>query len=223
MKAMASRGESSQSPRMFENDFVDYFSRCPFWIVPILYVPATLAMLLASRFHAGMGWWATAGLALGGFAFWTLAEYWLHRTVFHFEGNNAFTKRVHFLIHGVHHKWPHDKLRLVFPPGASIPLYISFMALFVLVFGGYGWGFHAGFTAGYMFYDLSHYWLHHSKPRSEYGRRLRRNHYLHHFKETHARFGVSMVIWDRVFGTTGSTTPIEAEQRRKADGQVSAG
>ena len=42
----------------------------------------------------------------------------------HFEGNSAFSKRVHFLIHGVHHKWPHDKLRLVFPPGASIPLHL---------------------------------------------------------------------------------------------------
>ena len=110
MKAMASRGESSQSPRMFESDLIDYFSRCPFWIVPILYVPATLAMIAASRQQAGMGWLATGGLFIGGFAFWTLAEYWLHRTVFHFEGESAFAKRVHFLIHGVHHKWPHEAI-----------------------------------------------------------------------------------------------------------------
>ena len=208
---------------MFESDFIDYFSRCPYWVVPILYVPAILAMLAASRLNYGVGWLATAGLALGGFAFWTLTEYWLHRTVFHFVGSSAFAKRVHFLIHGVHHQWPHDKLRLVFPPGASIPLYLAFFALFVLAFGPYGLGFHAGFTAGYMFYDLSHYWLHHGKPRSEYGRRLRRNHYLHHFKETNARFGVSMVLWDRVFGTTGSGNASEADRQRKNGSPISAG
>jgi len=57
--------------------------------------------------------------------------------VFHYEGKSAFAKRVHFLVHGVHHKWPHDKLRLVFPPGASIPLYVGFMGLFVLTLGRY--------------------------------------------------------------------------------------
>jgi len=216
---MAVRGESAQSPRMFESDFIDFFSRCPYWVVPILYVPATLAMVAVSRLRVGMSWGVTAWLFVAGFAFWTFAEYWLHRTVFHFQGSSAFAKRAHFLMHGVHHQWPHDKLRLVFPPGASLPLYFSFMVLFVLALGNYGWGFHAGFTAGYMFYDLSHYWLHHGKPRSEYGRRLRRNHYLHHFKETHARFGVSMMIWDRVFGTTGSGNAIE-ERQRKAGASV---
>ena len=48
-------------------------------------------------------------------------------------------------MHGVHHQWPHDKLRLVFPPGASIPLYFSFLTLFLLTLRSYGWGFHAGF------------------------------------------------------------------------------
>ena len=208
---------------MFESDFVDFFSRCPFWVVPLLYVPAVSAMLAGSHFQGGVGWLATAGLCLAGFAFWTFAEYWLHRTVFHFEGRSAFSKRVHFLVHGVHHQWPHDKLRLVFPPGASIPLYFSFLALFMLILGRYGWGFHAGFASGYMFYDLSHYFLHHGKPRSAYGRRLRRNHYLHHFKETHARFGVSMVLWDRVFGTTGSGNSVASERQRKTDGHASAG
>jgi len=31
---------------MFDSDFVDLFSRCPFWVVPILYVPGVLALLL---------------------------------------------------------------------------------------------------------------------------------------------------------------------------------
>jgi sterol desaturase/sphingolipid hydroxylase (fatty acid hydroxylase superfamily) len=52
-----------------------------------------------------------------------------------------------------------------------------------------------------MFYDLTHYYLHHFSPRSEYGRRLKKNHMLHHFKDPERRFGVSNMVWDKVFGT----------------------
>ena len=34
-----------ESPRMFESDFLDFFSRIPFWVVPVIYVPVVLAYL----------------------------------------------------------------------------------------------------------------------------------------------------------------------------------
>ena len=37
---------------------------------------------------------------------------------------------MHFIIHGVHHDHPNDKMRLVMPPGASIPLALLFFGLF---------------------------------------------------------------------------------------------
>jgi sterol desaturase/sphingolipid hydroxylase (fatty acid hydroxylase superfamily) len=52
-----------------------------------------------------------------------------------------------------------------------------------------------------MFYDLTHYYLHHYSPKTEYGRRLKKNHMLHHFKDHNSRYGVSNMVWDRVFGT----------------------
>jgi sterol desaturase/sphingolipid hydroxylase (fatty acid hydroxylase superfamily) len=33
---------------------------------------------------------------------------------------------------------------------------------------------------------------------------------LHHFKETDAGFGVSNLVWDKVFGTTGDATVADA-------------
>ena len=42
----------------------------------------------------------------GGYVFWTLCEYWGHRTVFHFEPENGFGARLHWMIHGVHHDHP---------------------------------------------------------------------------------------------------------------------
>ena len=65
---------------------------------------------------------ASRAPAAGGYAFWTLTEYWLHRVVFHFEPDHGIGARLHWMIHGVHHDHPNDPLRLVMPPAASVPL-----------------------------------------------------------------------------------------------------
>ena len=57
-----------------------------------------------------------------GWVAWDLAEYGIHRWWFHWEGNGPFTRKLHDIIHGYHHKYPDDSLRLVMPLGASIPL-----------------------------------------------------------------------------------------------------
>src|SRR4051812_50205787 len=78
-------------------------------------------------------WQIIAGL-VGGYAFWTLCEYWIHRVVFHFEPEKGFGARLHWIIHGVHHDHPNDPLRLVMPPSVSVPL----ATLFYLGFVGIG-------------------------------------------------------------------------------------
>lgn len=190
-----------ESPRMFQNDFIDLFSRTHFSIVAILYVPASVALAWYSVARVGVGVATTSALVFAGVVAWTLTEYWLHRLFFHWEPKFSWGPRMHFLVHGVHHTWPRDKYRLVMPPAVSISLFCVFLAAFVLTLGRYGWAMHAGFTLGYMYYDLTHYYIHHARPRSEYGRRLKKHHMLHHFKESEQRFGVSMKIWDYVFGT----------------------
>jgi sterol desaturase/sphingolipid hydroxylase (fatty acid hydroxylase superfamily) len=109
---------------------------------------------------------------------------------------------MHFIIHGVHHDHPNDRLRLVMPPGASIPLAALFLGLFVLVFGTpLAFPLFAGFIAGYLVYDYTHYWLHHFVPKSALGKRLREQHMRHHFQDHRFGFGVSSPIWDAVFRT----------------------
>ncbi|HWZ90524.1 MAG TPA: sterol desaturase family protein [Polyangiaceae bacterium] len=201
---------------MFESDFLDLFSRCHPVVVAILYIPGALIALLESQLRAGVSLGLGVSVAILGFAFWTFAEYWLHRLVFHWQNRTAWGRRLHFLLHGVHHEWPRDRYRLVMPPGASVPLYFAFLGLFLFVFGRFGWAFHAGFAAGYLFYDLTHYWLHHGSPRSAYGRQLRKNHMLHHFKDSGSRFAVSNLIWDRVFGTLGATNARHSRQQADA-------
>ena len=195
-----------ESPRMFESDFIDFFSRTPWTIVPILFVPGAIFAFWGSVTYTDMGVLGSLGLTLSGFVLWTLTEYWLHRLFFHWEAPGKWGARMHFLVHGVHHKWPKDKYRLVMPPAVSISLFFAFLAMFFAALGStLVWPFHAGFVIGYMSYDMTHYYIHHYNPRTEYGRRLKKNHMLHHFKDDSHRFCVSNMLWDRVFGTAGES------------------
>jgi sterol desaturase/sphingolipid hydroxylase (fatty acid hydroxylase superfamily) len=61
--------------------------------------------------------------------------------------------------------------------------------------------FGAGFLAGYLFYDMLHYHVHHHRPRTALGKRLRELHMRHHFQSHETGYGVSAPFWDHVFGT----------------------
>ena len=137
---------------------------------------------------------------VGGYALWTLFEYWLHRIVFHFEPEDGLGARMHWIIHGVHHDHPNDPLRLVMPPAVSVPLgAIVFGVLYLLFGAGYAPGLGAGFFAGYLVYDMIHYYLHHFRPRGRLGRMLRERHMRHHFQDDTRGFGISAPYWDEVF------------------------
>jgi sterol desaturase/sphingolipid hydroxylase (fatty acid hydroxylase superfamily) len=108
------------SPRMFDSNLLDKLSRVHPSVPPILFGPV-IAVLLVEGLVRGSGW-LTIGWLLGGYLFWTLTEYWLHRIVFHFEPENGIGARLHWIIHGIHHDHPNDPMRLVMPPSVSIPL-----------------------------------------------------------------------------------------------------
>ncbi|HEY2654591.1 MAG TPA: fatty acid hydroxylase, partial [Solirubrobacteraceae bacterium] len=108
------------SPAMFDTRWLDKLSRVHPSVPLIIFVPA-IAVLLVEGFVHGAGAWTPAWL-LGGYLFWTLTEYWLHRIVFHFEPEDGIGARLHWIIHGVHHDHPNDPMRLVMPPSVSVPL-----------------------------------------------------------------------------------------------------
>ncbi len=188
------------SPPMFQSPWLDRFTRVHPAVPVVLFLPAIVALF---AFGAGRaGFWNSVGLFAGGYAVWTLTEYWLHRVVFHFEPEKGLGARLHWMIHGVHHDHPNDPLRLVMPPSASVPLALVFAGVFWLALGGQWFmPFLSGFLAGYLIYDMIHYHVHHHKPRTRVGRRLRELHMRHHFQDDERGFGVSAPYWDHVFGT----------------------
>lgn len=195
--------ETPDSPRIFDNDLLDGLSRTPWFVVPLLYLPASTVLLWYSISGADVGVLATLGLASGGILAWTFAEYWLHRTLFHWVPNTGWGERMHFFLHGVHHDWPHDKYRLVMPPAVSILLFFVFLFVWTLLLGRYGWAFHSGFVFGYMCYDVIHYHVHHRRAGFRWLQRLKKHHVSHHFVDDYSelRYGVSCRLWDVVFRT----------------------
>jgi dihydroceramide fatty acyl 2-hydroxylase len=187
------------SPPMFDSRLLDACSRVHPAVPVILFLPAIVVLLVL-----GVGRTGAVALAwvAGGYVFWTLTEYWMHRVVFHFEPEDGIGARLHWIIHGVHHDHPNDPMRLVMPPSVSVPLAIVFYVLFRVVLGAdIAPAFGAGFLFGYLLYDMTHYHVHHHKPRTRLGKRMRELHMRHHFQDDTRGFGVSAPFWDYVFGT----------------------
>ncbi len=194
------------SPPMFRWAWLDRLSRVHPAVPPLLFGPAIVAMFVIGLAD-GSGV-MTVVWVLAGYLFWTLTEYWLHRIVFHFEPEGGFGRELHWIIHGVHHDHPNDPMRLVMPPSLSVPLAVLFDFVFYLVLGAPAfWVFGAAFLAGYLSYDMLHYHVHHHRPTTWLGKRLRELHMRHHFQDHDRGYGVSAPFWDHVFGTAPEPRP----------------
>jgi dihydroceramide fatty acyl 2-hydroxylase len=201
MEAHERTEKLSASPPLFKSEFLNFFSRVHPAVPAVVFVPVVLAMEWLGT-DRGVGALRLVLLTLAGIGIWTLTEYWLHRLVFHWEPDNAFGRRMHFIIHGIHHDHPNDKLRLVMPPSVSIPLAGLFFLGFWLILGSpAAFPLFGGFIFGYLAYDYTHYYVHHFVPQSDLGKKLREQHMRHHFQDHRFGYGVSSPLWDVVFGT----------------------
>jgi dihydroceramide fatty acyl 2-hydroxylase len=192
----------SASPRLFENDILDKLSRVHHLTPVIVYTPIIFGLVIYSASVQG-----EAEIILGlfiGYIAWTLTEYFGHRFLFHtvFRLPLDLGPKFQFLIHGVHHIYPNDPLRLVMPPLLSAPIMLIALTIIRLLFGPIStWPVLAGFISGYVVYDCVHYWTHHGQPTSDFGKLVKRLHMLHHFRDAEKGFGVHAIWWDYVFGT----------------------
>lgn len=99
------------SPRMFETDFIEFFSHNKWYAITIL------PFLLIAYMFSAVPTWQTFNLltfliaAASGFLFFSLIEYFLHRFIFHSEEylpDSKLIRYLHFVLHGVHHMLPND-------------------------------------------------------------------------------------------------------------------
>jgi dihydroceramide fatty acyl 2-hydroxylase len=204
---------SEQPIRLFESDFLEFFTHISPLVVVLIWLPVSIWLLFRSILaYNGPGFPIHIPLGfLLGIALWTFAEYTLHRYLFHFHPQGERMKRLVFLFHGIHHAQPQCKTRLVMPPAVSIPMAFVFYGLFHLLAGVLLGAPHwvnplvMGFMLGYLVYDLIHYATHHFPMRSGVLKALKRHHMQHHYKTPDQRYGVSSPFWDIVFSTLPSS------------------
>ncbi|KAL5467283.1 hypothetical protein EMCRGX_G031489 [Ephydatia muelleri] len=202
--------------RLFESNFMEFFSKSPWWVVPSVWVPVILYILYMSVFGGPsvMPWipetprltyvevfcYASAGILL-----WTLIEYSLHRFIFHAipPSSSRFLMTMHFMLHGQHHKVPMDPFRLVFPPvPAAIIVAILYFPAQHFVPLSIGRALLAGGLIGYVCYDLTHYYVHHGTPTPKsYFASMKSYHMAHHYRNHNRGFGISSKLWDVILDT----------------------
>lgn len=146
---------------------------------------------------------SVAGLFFAGWLTWTFAEYWVHRYVYHVHTEKKWLLKIQHMGHGIHHQYPKDPTRLAMPPVPALMLLTIFYAIFWLFLREKAVAFFPGFLFGYLLYISLHYAEHRFKtPKFGPLKRLWKVHAMHHYKYPEDKaFGVSTLLWDRVFGT----------------------
>ncbi|HRK03575.1 MAG TPA: sterol desaturase family protein [Chlorobiota bacterium] len=199
-----------ETVRMFENPVLEYFSHIHPITPVVVYVPVVLWCVWNGAME--LSWLVTLVMLPLGVLLWTFLEYTIHRWAFHIEPRTERGRRLHFLVHGVHHDYPRDSTRLVMPLLVSVPLALVIYWSMRGLVPGYHWGLFAGLLIGYVAYDSIHYATHHFNPKGRLGRFLKEYHMKHHFVDDHTAYGVSNPLWDYVF----NTVPDWVRRRKRA-------
>ncbi len=189
---------SRESMRMFKNDFLEGLSKIHFSVPLFIFVPVIAYFTYRAISNNISAASFTFFFVLGIFV-WTATEYVLHRYLFHFMPKSEWGLRLHFIFHGVHHDYPKDSKRLVMVPSVSVPLAALFYLLFSMLLSKTSlYAFFPGFLVGYLFYDMTHYAIHHANFKSSFWKKIKQHHMLHHYDNPSKGYGVSSVLWDKI-------------------------
>lgn len=129
---------------------------------------------------------------------WTLAEYVLHRFVFHAssaKGAGAKEHRRHHALVDYFAPWWQKALAALATVAIVLPLFSGLAGVQLGIAGT------LGFISMYLLYEILHRRAHTHPPSGRYGRWRRKNHFAHHFVDPRLAQGVTTPLWDIVFGT----------------------
>ena len=157
---------------------------------------ALVAWLVSHAFprgHAALPAVELVAFAATGLLAWTLAEWLLHRYIYHLWRS--------FLTEG--HALHHEKPRALI----GVPWYLTTIAIVLMfellaiplrpsstgVVMGFAW-------LGYIFYCVTHHGSHHWRLRRGWLGAMKRHHLLHHAHPDY-NWGFTTPLWDHVFGT----------------------
>lgn len=192
--------EKNDGVQLFENSFLEALTKTSPLITLITYSSFITLLLVLSYYYTSITFTQAMITYAAGLLVWSLFEYLMHRYLFHLVSEIAWVKRIPYLLHGVHHEAPRDESRLFMPPVPGAIIVSLLLGISWLIMRSYSFSFVAGLVNGYMFYAAMHYSMHVFKAPPML-RKLWAHHALHHYKHHDKAFGVSTMLWDRIFRT----------------------
>jgi hypothetical protein len=164
---------------------------------------ALFAAALAARIALGDASLFDLAIPAAIVLLWPLQEWLIHVCILHYEPVKVLGRRLDFkvpILHRAHHRDPW-RLDLVFIP-THVFLYVPLAVAGAFWLGASRPALAAAALAAYFALSLHYEWVHfmiHTRyrPRLGYYQRLAHNHLLHHFRNEHYWFGVTMLQADR--------------------------
>jgi fatty acid hydroxylase family protein len=167
------------------------------------YVPLASGLALWAWPEAALPGVAKPALMALGILVWTLIEYLLHRFLLHSRPQAPALLAIVEKLHLGHHRNPQDEGKITVPVLGSLPIAGGLLGLFRLMTGS--WPVAAllmtGSIAGYLYYEMMHFWIHCGARHGSWLSNRRANHLSHHFRDQMRWFGVTTQVWDLILGT----------------------
>ncbi|WP_078382183.1 sterol desaturase family protein [Sutcliffiella halmapala] len=177
-----------------------------------------IALNVSVQVWRGLTWWSVILFVVGLLVF-MFSEYLTHRFLFHLKPpKHPFFLKMLKRLHYDHHTDPNNLHLLFLPLWYSIPN-LSVLVLVFYFIAGNLWltlTFAAGLKTMLLLYEWKHYVAHRPiKPKSKFGKWVKKMHILHHFKNENYWYGVSTPFVDVLFGTLKDEKEVETSKTAK--------
>ena len=145
----------NESERVFENDILHFLSKNHIAIPLSVFYGGGIGLLFLSFSYFNLAGLKSVAYFTLGLLVFTLFEYLIHRFLYHLP--SVYNKgHVPYVLHGIHHRFPRDKKRLVMPPVLSITIATLIFGINYWLFSVPGIAFTGGFLVGYASYLSVH-------------------------------------------------------------------
>ncbi|MBN3555536.1 sterol desaturase family protein [Fictibacillus nanhaiensis] len=148
-----------------------------------------------------------------GILIYMFSEYFTHRFFFHIKApKNTFLFKLIKRLHYDHHRKPNELKLLFLPVWYSAPSLFFLSTLLYLITRSvpYTLSFASGLLFMFFIYEWKHYVAHRPlKPKTRFGRWIKKTHTLHHYKNENYWYGVSTPFIDVLFGTLKDEKEVE--------------
>ena len=159
MKLKVTTEHHSGQATIFKNSFLESLTKSNMKVNVVVYGFVVLALIYVALFVIHIPLLQFVSIFTFALLSWTLAEYILHRFLFHWISENKLIQRFHFIMHGSHHLYPRDTNRILMPPVPGVIFAAVLFSIFYLFFSLFGipritWAFFPGFFLGYILYSF---------------------------------------------------------------------